>query len=92
MAGEDNPTTDAVRTGVLSKRWQHLWHSCITNLNFTNIYLEDLSSVYKFNESLTKILSVRMAEHNPITSFYLDILYAARPTDIIIVASFVAKT
>ncbi|GAU26529.1 hypothetical protein TSUD_361620 [Trifolium subterraneum] len=78
-----SPTKDAVKTGVLSKRWYRLWRTCINNLYFTNINLEDRSSVLDFDCFLSQIYYVHLFESNLINRFYVDIQYSADPADII---------
>jgi hypothetical protein len=77
-----NPIKDAVRTGVLSKRWYRLW-GCIANLNFTDIYLEDEISIFNFSGFVAEVMTQRIPHYNPINSLYVDIQYAADPTLII---------
>ncbi|XP_045790705.1 FBD-associated F-box protein At4g10400-like [Trifolium pratense] len=76
------PTKDAVKTGVLSKRWYGLWRSCI-NIYFTNINLEDESSILNFNLFLSQIYYVHHFEYILFNRFYIDIQYSADPNDII---------
>jgi hypothetical protein len=73
-----NPIKDAVRTGVLSKRWYRLW-GCIANLNFTDIYLEDEISIFNFSGFVAEVMTQRIPHYNPINSLYVDIQYAADP-------------
>lgn len=73
-----NPTKDAVITGVLSKRWIHLWCS-IPFLDFTNIKLGNIESILHFNQLVNSVFVSRdIAGSRSINSFYLDIEYANR--------------
>ncbi|CAJ2630483.1 unnamed protein product [Trifolium pratense] len=71
-----NPTKDAIITGVLSKRWIHLWPS-IPLLNFTNIKLPDIESINSFNHFFHSVLASRdNAGNHSINTLHLDIAYA----------------
>jgi hypothetical protein len=77
-----NPTKDAIAAGVLSKRWYGLWRRCTNNLDFTNIYLADRSSITRFNLFLATIYVYKRLSESSIDRFYVDIQYAANHNDI----------
>ncbi|XP_045806870.1 FBD-associated F-box protein At5g22730-like isoform X1 [Trifolium pratense] len=52
------PTTEAVATSVLSKRWTHLWRS-VPSLNICDVNLDDLEDYCRFNDFVYSVLLAR---------------------------------
>ncbi|GAU23895.1 hypothetical protein TSUD_35650 [Trifolium subterraneum] len=69
-------TKEAVSTSILSKRWTHLCHR-VLNLRFTNIKLNAVKSILRFNQSVYSVLVSRQTTgSNSINEFHLDIQYS----------------
>ncbi|CAK8530223.1 unnamed protein product [Lathyrus sativus] len=69
------PTTQAIATSILSKRWIHLWRH-VPLLHFSDTRLKNLADNYRFNKFVYEILLLREAAGNQsINSFFLDIEY-----------------
>ncbi|XP_045807809.1 FBD-associated F-box protein At5g56370-like [Trifolium pratense] len=68
-------TKEAVSTIILSKRWTHLCHH-VPNLRFTNIKLNSVQSILRFNQSVYSVLlSRQLSGSNSINDFHLHIQY-----------------
>ncbi|XP_058760968.1 F-box/FBD/LRR-repeat protein At4g26340-like [Vicia villosa] len=69
------PTTQAIATSILSKRWIHLWRH-VPLLRLSDTKLKNLADNHRFNEFVyTLLLSREAAGNHSINTFFLDIEY-----------------
>ncbi|XP_058736765.1 F-box/LRR-repeat protein At4g14103-like [Vicia villosa] len=66
-------TKHAVATSVLSKRWNHLWHS-VPVLDFTNTILTNQNANFRFNDFVYSVLLSRISAL-PIKAFKISLTY-----------------